>query len=221
LSKHPDLLFTAGHGLFYKSGHENQRNHQGALVCQDWPGSGTPPEPEHVFAADDLGSIGHIQGLLAFLFACNSAGTPAFADFTTERRPAAPQPFVSRLAQRLLSQGGAQAVVGHVEQVWRCSFLWRDTGFQPQAFIQVIYRLLKGDPLGWAMEPLADRFADLAASRQAIEDQKAQGYSVNEEVLAALRTASRDARNYVIVGDPAVRLPAAVPPPAKKRVLRG
>lgn len=216
-SKRPDLLFTAGHGLFYQSGHENQRTHQGALVCQDWPGSGTPPEPEHVFAADDLSSIGRVQGLLAFLFACNSAGTPAFADFTTERHAAAPQPFVSRLAQRLLSQSGAQAVVGHVEQVWRCSFLWRDTGFQPQAFVQVVHRLLNGDPLGWAMEPLAERFSDLAVSLQALEDKKAQGYSVNKETLAALRIASRDARNYVIVGDPAVRLPSAAPPPKRYR----
>lgn len=217
ISKHPDLLFTAGHGLFYQSGHEDQRTLQGALVCQDWPGPGTPPEPEHVFAADDLGSMGRVQGLLAFLFACNSAGTPAFADFTTERRAAAPQPFVSMLAQRLLSQSGAHAVVGHVEQVWRYSFLWRDTGFQPQAFIQVVHRLLDGDPLGWAMEPLADRFADLAVSLQALEDRKAQGYSVDEESLSALRTASRDARNYVIIGDPAARLPAAAPPAKRYR----
>lgn len=216
LDECPDLLFTAGHGLFYQSGHENQRAHQGDLVCQDWPGPGIPPEPNHVFAAKDLVSTGRLQGLLAFLFACNSAGTPQFADFSTERRPAAPHPFVSSLAQRLLSQGGAQAVVGHVEQVWRCSFLWRDTGFQPQAFIQVVHRLLGGEPLGWAMEPLADRFADLAVSLQALEEKKAQGYFVNEETLAALRTASRDARNYIILGDPAVRLRKV----EKKRVLR-
>jgi hypothetical protein len=217
LAERPDLLFTAGHGLFYRAGHENQRTHQGALVCQDWPGPGTPPEPEHVFAAEDLDSAGQAQGLLAFLFACNSAGTPAFADFSTERRPAAPYPFVSSLAQRLLSQGGAQAVVGHVEQVWRCSFLWRDTGFQPQAFIQVVHRLLDGEPLGWAMEPLAGRFADLAVSLQALEEKKTQGCFVNEEALDALRTASRDARNYIILGDPAVRLRRV----GKKRVLRG
>ncbi len=217
LKERPDLLFTAGHGLFYKSGHENQRTHQGALVCQDWPGPGSPPQPGHIFAAEDLDSIGRVQGLLAFLFACNSAGTPAFADFVAERRPAAPQPFIARLAQKLLSQGGAQAVVGHVEQVWRFSFLWRDTGFQPQVFIQVVHRLLDGEPLGWAMEPLADRFADIAVSLQALEDKKAQGSFVDEEALSALRNASRDARNYIILGDPAVRLRRV----GKKRVLRG
>jgi hypothetical protein len=217
LTERPDLLFTAGHGLFYRSGHEDQRDYQGALVCQDWPGPGTPPEYKHLFTADDLDSVGQIQGLLAFLFACNSAGTPAFADFAKERHPAAPQPFVAKLAQKLLSRGGAQAVVGHVEQVWRCSFIWRDTGFQPQAFIQVIHRLLDGEPLGWAMEPLADRFADLVASLYALQDRKEQGYFVDEEALAALRTASRDARNYIILGDPAVRLRRV----GKKRVLRG
>lgn len=217
LKGRPDLLFTAGHGLFYRSGHVDQRSYQGSLVCQGWPGPGTPPQYEHLFTADDLDFISPIQGLLAFLFACNSAGTPAFADFSKERCRAAPEPFVAKLAQKLLSKGGAQAVVGHVEQVWRCSFIWRDTGFQPQAFIQVIHRLLNGEPLGWSMEPLADRFADLVVSLHDLEERKSLGYSVNEDALAALRTAARDARNYIILGDPAVRLRTV----GKKGIPRG
>jgi hypothetical protein len=38
------------------------------------------------------------------------------------------------------------------------------------------------------------------------------------EKVAFLRMACQDARNYVIVGDPAVRLPCT---PQKKRVMRG
>ncbi len=216
LAASPDLLFTAGHGVFYSSGHARQKNRQGAIVCQEWPGPGTPPEDEHVFAGDDLKGSGELRGLLAFLFACNSAGTPALSDYVPGR-PAAPQPFVSKLAQRFLAQGGAQAVVGHVEQVWQCSFLWRDTGFQPQAFVQVVHRLLDGNPLGWAMEPLADRFADLAATLLAKVERKDRGLFVDDEELEALRIAMRDARNYVIVGDPAVRLRRV----GKKRIMRG
>jgi hypothetical protein len=218
----PDLLFTAGHGVFYGSGHERQRTHQGALVCQDWPGTGAP-EPEHVFAGEDV--RGDRQGLLAFFFACNSAGTPDYRDFAPEDgglQQAAPRPFVSALAQRLLgAPGGALAVVGHVERVWRCSFLWRDTGSQPQPFLEMLKRLLAGEPLGWALEPVNQRHAELAACLSSLLKDHFVGLPVDEKALAELWVASQDARNYVVVGDPAVRLPFAAEPAVPERVTRG
>lgn len=215
----PNLLFTAGHGLHYKSGHARQQARQGALVCQDWPGEKVPPEPEHVFAADDVNGA-RLDGLLAFLFACNSAGTPDRGDFAPEDgelRQASPKPFVSSLSQKLLGRG-ALAVVGHVERVWRCSFLWRETGAKPQAFMDTLGRLLDGKPLGYAMEPLGARFADLAACLGALLEDCYLGLRDEDKSVVELWTACRDARNYVIVGDPAVRLPAPAP---KKRVMRG
>lgn len=209
----PNFLFTAGHGVFYKAGHPRQQTHQGALVCQGWC-AGTPVESQHVFAAEDVNGAS-LSGLLAFLFACNSAGTPDLDDFASEHREprqASPRPFVSNLARRFLEQG-ALAVVGHVERIWRCSFLWRDTGAQPQPFVETLQRLLKGDPLGWAMEPLGDRFAHLSSCLCELLEQSYMGLPVDGQAIAELWTASRDARNYVIVGDPAVRLPA--------RVMRG
>lgn len=218
----PDLLFTAGHGVLYRSGHERQFSHQGALVCQDWPGK-IAPKPEHVFAGLDLDANASLKGLLAFLFACNSAGAPHLNDFfsdVADPRTVAPHPFVSSLAQRLLGQG-ALAVIGHVEQVWQCSFLWEEAGYQTEVFVETLKRLLDGAPVGWALEPINQRHTDLEACLSRLLQDHYRGLPVHEREIAELWTASRDARNYVIVGDPAVRLFTPSQPQAKRRgVLR-
>lgn len=217
----PDLLFTAGHGLVYGSGHQRQLSHQGALVCQEWRGQGAP-EPAHVFCGEDVNGTAGLQGLLTFLFACNSAGAPRLSDFAsnaTDLRTVAPRPFVSALAQRLLGKG-ALAVIGHVEQVWQCSFLWRTAGYQPKVFVETLRRLLDGAPVGWALEPINQRYTDLATCLSQVLQEHHLGLPVHEKTIAELWTACRDARNYVIVGDPAVRLPGRPEPEPKRRVLR-
>lgn len=217
----PDLLFTAGHGLLYRSGHERQLSHQGALICQEWPGK-IVPKPEHIFAGLDLDGGSSLKGLLAFLFACNSAGAPSIGDFpldATDLRTVAPRPFVSSLAQSLLEKG-ALAVIGHVEQVWQCSFLWQEVGFQTEVFVETLQRLLDGAPAGWALEPINQRHADLAACLSRLLQDHHRGLPIDEKEVAELWTACRDARNYVIVGDPAVRLFMPPTPQIKPRVFR-
>ncbi len=217
----PDLLFTAGHGVLYRSGHERQLTYHGALVCQDWPGQ-IAPKPEHVFAGVDLDVSASLKGLLAFLFACNSAGAPHLNDFfsdVADPRTVAPHPFVSSLAQRLLGQG-ALAVIGHVEQVWQCSFLWEEAGYQTEVFVETLKRLLNGAPVGWALEPINQRHTDLEACLSRLLQDHYRGLPVHEREIAELWTASRDARNYVIVGDPAVRLFTPPKPQVRERVFR-
>ncbi len=118
----PALLFTASHGVGFPADHAEQRDRQGALLCQDWPGPEDwrgrgPIPPEHSFAAADLSDRSDVAGLVAFLFACYGAGTPKLYAFAPKNgsvpRQIAPRDFVARLPQRLLERG-ALAVIGHL-----------------------------------------------------------------------------------------------------------
>ena len=204
----PDLLFTAGHGLWYPSSSPNQRALMGSLVCQDWPGHscGRGPRPEEYFGADDVNGA-DLSGLVSFHFVCYSAGVPAVGDFHITRMRAAPQSFVSRLPRSLL-QAGALAVIGHVDSAWQCSLEFPGAGAHIEVFEDFVDRLLlKGHPVGSAMENFGVRYADLSRDLAAeLEEEKRNNTPADETLLAELWTNSRDARNYVVLGDPAVRL---------------
>lgn len=213
LDEAPSFLFAACHGVGFAAGDPEQRELQGALVCQDWPG----PDPggiarEHYFAAEDVGEQAHVHGLVAFCFACFGAGTPRWDDFTRksqgERRALSPEAFLGRLPQRLLShpRGGALAVIGHVERAWGFSLVWPGAGPQISVFESALRRLLAGQPVGWAMEFFNQRYAELASDLAAEVESLEFGKQLDEMMIADLWTASHDARNYTIIGDPAVRI---------------
>lgn len=106
----PSLLFTASHGVGFDSGDSKQFRHQGALLCQDWPGPTEwrkPVTEDFYFCADDITDDAKLLGLIAFNFACYGVGTPQFDEFARRdafgtRKTIAPNPFVARLPQRLL-----------------------------------------------------------------------------------------------------------------------
>jgi len=218
----PALLFTACHGLSFPSGDPLQRSQQGALVCQDWPGPAAGGiERGQYFAAADVGDEARVEGLVAFCFACFGAGTPRWDELADdrggerrgERRALAPEAFLGRLPQRLLGhpRGGALAVVGHVDRAWGFSFAWAGAGPQTAAFDGALRRLLAGQPVGWAMDLFNQRYAELASDLAAEREQLELGKTPDDAVLADLWAASRDARNYTILGDPAVRVAVGKP----------
>ena len=208
----PAVLLTASHGVGFPYGHPRQLPHQGALLCQDWQPAPGPVPQNAYFAADDLADSASLAGLIAFLFACYGAGTPqhdAFSHRTGQRPPIAPRPFFSALPQRMLGhpRGGALAAVGHVERAWGCSFHTPKVGHQIAVFESFVYQLLLGKPIGYAMECFGNRYGELSAGLVDKLEELKFGGEVSELEIASDWTANNDARNYVILGDPAVRAP--------------
>jgi hypothetical protein len=229
----PALLFAASHGLGWPPGDPRHKGAQGALLGQDYPVgdalAGTI-QPSDYLAAADVADDARLHGLVAFLFACFGAGTPEFNNFLYEgdqdlnflydpsKRPEriAERSFVAPLPQRLLShpQGGALAVIGHIERAWGYSIRPLDEHFQPVVnvrpqlapFRNCLGRILKGEPVGHATKDISDKYAIFAAELLAKLDKGNPGPPPTDADLAWTWVERNDARNYVLLGDPAVRI---------------
>lgn len=210
----PGLLLTAGHGIGLRAGAKRQEELQGALLCQGWEEGRM--SAEDYFSAADVPGPGCLGGMIAFLFACYSAGTPRWDSFshleTGHRKPVAERPFLARLPQRLLASG-ALAVIGHVDQAWPCSFLWRGMAAQLQVYESTLGEILRGSRVGAAMEYFGQRYAEIGAALSSAME-PVVGSASTDLSLLKLWIAHNDARSFALLGDPAVRLVPAAPAPA-------
>jgi hypothetical protein len=212
----PHLLFTASHGVGFSAGDPFQRDSQGALICQDWLGPRAweqPLGPEHYLSGADVSAHGAVGPSVVFSFACYGAGTPRLDDFPhllgADDESIADAPFVARLPQRLLAHptSGALAFIGHVERAWGTSFMWPGAGAQRQTFTSSLQGLLDGWRVGHAMEYFGSRYAELGSDLSLTLERISNWHErVEDSLLVDMWTANNDARSYVIVGDPAVRL---------------
>lgn len=212
--RRPAVLFSATHGMGgWPLGHPDQMTRHGALLCQDWPGLGQV-RPLHYFAAADLPRDAHVHGLVAFFFACYGAGTPevdAFRRTPGELPPAvSKEPFVAALPKALLGhpEGGALAVIGHVERAWGYSFV-SGGGAQLLPFQNAVGRILAGQPVGFAMKDFNERYAALSANMSNILGDLTFGKPTPDAQVAGLWMELSDAQNYVLLGDPAAALKIA------------
>ena len=207
----PAILFSGGHGAWFRPNEANQNAAlQGALVCQDRrPG---PLKPDYMFAADDVQNLpagGKMHGMIHFMFACYGGGWPA-SDTYRCRQGKPPEilgnrAMLSRLPQKLLSHpDGALAVIAHVDQSWGYSFRRGNTP-QLQGFTDVIAKLMWGNRIGQATDEFNRRWAVLSTDLLTELD-KSGGRMIAPDVIGNMWIARDDARNYIVIGDPAVRL---------------
>jgi len=206
----PALLFAATHGAGLPgASSETILRLQGALITQD--GSPHHLSRAAAFAGEDLEADATITGMIAVLLACYGAGSPARDDFVflpDGKRPAvAPFPFIARLPQELLKRG-ALAVFGHIDRAWTYTFRGVDgVASQTQSFQDVLTRLAMGKRAGFA----TDQFNTLQAGFGLMFGDELEnirfGKRVDSLQLSRLWMARNDARNYALLGDPAVRLP--------------
>jgi len=208
----PALLFTASHGMVFSppAPLQQQLREQGALLCQHWA-RGAMVQRDDYFAAEDLGNV-NLLGLMALFFACFGVGTPQFDYFTAPyaeaRPPLAPYSFTGALPKRLLTQG-ALAVVGHVDRAWGYSFISTGSNVEIDAFVTALRKMLNGDPVGLATDPSFNlKYADMTATlHEALQELHYNPTFLDDEELVRLWTANNDARSYVVLGDPAARIP--------------
>jgi hypothetical protein len=211
----PALLFTASHGMNFKVDDPRQLRHQGALLCQDWPGpkARIPIDDKLYFSADDIASDADVFGMIAFVFACYGGGTPKSDNFYRQafgtQKDIAPYAFMAQLPLKLLAhpKGGALGVFAHVERAWGSSIAWDGTVADIETFDSMVDALLNGKPAGASTEYFNQRYAEI--STMLTEELDNTGPENQDDVkLAGMWTSNNDARNYAFIGDPAVRLAA-------------
>jgi hypothetical protein len=217
----PAIIFAGSHGCGYNSADpETQRRMQGSLLTQEWQ-PGAAVGAENLFCADDVPADAQLQGAIGFFFGCYSGGCPAQDSyhFNNDGSPInrAPAPFIARLPQVLLSKG-MLAAIAHIDLAFTYAFEDASRTPQPQALRSPLERLMQGRRVGWAADELsimwsmrAAQLAMVLQAQPAPPPTSAAGAAVATAPVISPRIgymtiARDDARNYIVLGDPATRL---------------
>lgn len=206
------VLLTVSHGTGApKTGWnsaELQRARQGGLMLDERP-----------LRAGEVSRGAVLPRGVWVMFACHAGGSPgrsAFLPWTTQlgiskdelrtSQPVDGRPFVAALPKAVLANPeGPLAVLAHVDTAWSLSFedverpelrLWTD-------WKNLLSHLTRGDRVGLAYRSFLGRSAWAGHQLKAIDvDQDRVGHAI-------LRLTYEDRRAYLLLGDPAARIPTA------------
>jgi hypothetical protein len=230
----PGVLLSVSHGVGVpraenaaagRGGAARQRREQGALSF----GRGG------VVTGADVAGRGFLPGGMWLAVACFGAGTAETSDYRhwldTLRRAghvgseighvldtlAHERPFVAAVPKAALADpSGPLAFVGHVDLAWTYSFFDLDDRprGRPGRLMGVIQALLNRHRAGVAVRKLMRFFAEVNTELTALQDARARAGRVpidDDDDERARRghlwMLRQDLAGYVLLGDPAVRLP--------------
>jgi hypothetical protein len=203
----PSVIFAGTHGLQCDPKNAaRMAAMQGALITQDYnPATPTnPAQDAWLFGGGSVPADAQVDGTMVFLFACYGGGSPQGATYAVNGQPATVAAnMIARLPQVLLSRG-TLAVVAHVDMAFPYSFRDSYGNPLPQVLRDPLQYLMAGQNAGWAMESLTDQWPKLQAQIDAPGN--ASLATSDAARYSHLVTAKTNARNYILLGDPAVRL---------------
>lgn len=220
-SPEPGLLFTISHGAGAPRGGwrsiDEQRRLQGGMSFGRSGG---------LLTGEALGGRAFLPGGVWFMLACFGAGTPSTSKYEPWLRhlgeagrftgsleavpaslPVDGRPFIASLPKSVLaSADGPLAFIGHVDLAWTYSFRELDGERpvnRPDRFVDVLSGLLRHDRVGVAFRELLRHYGQTNTEltsliESGVDDPVRRGH------LWMLRN---DLAGYVLLGDPAVRLP--------------
>lgn len=216
----PSLIYTASHGVGApQEDLETQKKYNGAICCQPSPGQSFQ---ESLFSGEDIPlNRPFLEGSIFFQFACFSYGTPRRSDFAHwlgDQTLNSKEDFIAALPKKLIAHPkGPIAYIGHVDTAWLHSFADPDHPMiidrwhsRILPFKKAVEVLLNVQPIGLAMESMNEAYNFGNQRLTSIWDYIERGrYKMNPERHSRLVDTfikRSDAQNYMIFGDPAVRL---------------
>ncbi|WP_437758175.1 hypothetical protein [Sorangium sp. So ce1389] len=230
----PSVLLSVSHGLGRPrrgwASVDHQRALQGALLV------GAHSSPAPLLTAEMLQRTSFLPGGLWFCLACFGAGTPMASAFypwlsvlaregahasrvqrVLESLPqAGERPFLAALPQAALrNPQGPLAVIGHLDLAWTYGFVdpSRTTQSRASRIFSSIQVMARGNRAGVALDALMRSYRE-------VNDELLSGYHAEEDARVWNRPSPvdpvqrssafmlrNDLRGYVLLGDPAARLP--------------
>jgi len=213
------LVFFAGHGIGNVP-KDKQLQLQGAFCCQDW--IETKNDSELFSAFDVPDDEPFLEGAMVINFSCFGYGTPKLDDIVNFsfdgnriRNSLSDESFVAALPKKLIAHPkGPLGYIGHANSLYLSGFYNLDTSIPDDLkrdispFESIFDYLFQNNTLGNSIEDMNDNAA-MESDRFSDAILRFQGGDKNRETKLEIVNSffqSHDFDNYLIFGDPAIRL---------------